>query len=383
MFSQILLITLSVSTVNSHTLPTGPLIAGYANACDENVLNAARTGVNVIYWFASSLLYNSTTNAPYVSYGGPNLDCIANISLILRAEGLKTTHMITIGGWDAPHPDTTASSITIYQTWKTWQQNVVVRPGLEDGFHGIDWDLEGNDDVTSPYNTFTIDVLNLVGEFSAFAKNDGFIISMVPAESYLDVSESRFNRSLLLSYNDGWQPLFTYHGRNAYAYILSKWSDTFDIVLLQLYESFSHLDYAAQALLEPPSEYISTLVPALTTGWWVDFSSDSALNYSSQRVSIPRDKLLLGFGNAWAQATPTTPRNETKNTLVFPEEIGLAHKSLGIQAPRGYFFWCIAEEGRIPNGQTTPLYFADGLNKFLSVRKHKIRNSRGETGKQR
>ena len=365
-----ILLFVCMSLVTSHTLPTGPLIAGYANACDDGVLHAARRGVNVIYWFASSLLYNSTTKMPYVSYGGPDLDCIANISLILRSEGLKTSHLISVGGWDAPHPDTTASSLTIYDAWKTWQTDVVTRPGLEEGFNGIDWDLEGNDDVTSPYNTFTLDVLNLVGEFSAFAKKDGYIISMVPPESYFDVSESRFNRSLLLTYNDGWQPQFTYHGRNAYAYVYSKWSDVFDIVLLQLYETFSHLDYAAQALSEPPSEYLKTLVPALTGGWWVDFSSDPVLNYSSRHLFVPPEKLLLGFGNAWAQAPPNTPHNETRNTLVLPEEIELAHKSLGLTAPRGYFFWCIAEEGKIPNGKTEPLYFAEGLNKFLKVRNY-------------
>jgi hypothetical protein len=41
-------------------LPTGPIIAGYAPACDDNVTLAVQNGVNVVYWFASSLLYNST-----------------------------------------------------------------------------------------------------------------------------------------------------------------------------------------------------------------------------------------------------------------------------------------------------------------------------------
>ena len=359
---------LLIAVAVAHVLPDGPLIAGYANGCDGGVLIAARTGVNLIYWFSISLSYNVTTGTPYVSYGGPSLDCIAETSLLLRQEGLPTTHMVTIGGWDAPHPDTTAPTSEVYAAWKAWQQDVVSRPGLEGGFDGIDWDLEGNDEVASSCNTFTVDVLNLVGIFSTLAKNDGYVVSMVPAESYLDVSQSLFNRSLLFAYNDGWQPNFTYHGRNAYAYLLARWPEAFDLVLLQLYETFSHLDYAAQSLLEPPAEYIETLVPNMAAGWWVDFSSDVLLNFSSQRVSVPPHRLLLGFGNSWAQAAPGTPRNGTRVTYVMPEEIAVAHRALGSAAPRGYFFWVIAEEGKVPAGGKEPLFFTPGLNAFLGVR---------------
>lgn len=349
-------------------LPSGALIAGYATVCDEGVLRAARNGVNLIYWFASSLSFNATTGKPFVSYGGPDLDCIANVSLILRNEGLSTAHLMTVGGWDAPHPDTRAPPGEVYAAWLEWQHSVVSRPGLEGGFDGIDWDLEGNDDVNSTNNFVTTDVLELIGELSAAAHRDNFVVSMVPPESYLDVWTPLFDRSLLHAYNDGWQPNFTYHGRNSYAYLLAKWPSAFDLVLLQLYETFSHLDYAAQALLEPPADYLQTLVPAMGAGWWVDFSSDTALNFSSQRVVVPSAKLLVGFGNAWVQAAPGTPRNATRNTFVSGEEIAVAHKALNDNAPRGYFFWVIGEEGLIPKGSDKPLFFAKELNDFLHVR---------------
>jgi len=80
----------------SSALPAGPLIAAYANACDVGVLRAARAGVNVLYWFASSLAFNETTGEPYVSYAGPPLDCVAAVALTLRAEGLETAHLMTM-----------------------------------------------------------------------------------------------------------------------------------------------------------------------------------------------------------------------------------------------------------------------------------------------
>jgi hypothetical protein len=50
------------------------------------------------------------------------------------------------------------------------------------GFDGIDWDIEGNDDFSSPYNHFTVECLDLMGRFSQLAKEKGsYIVSMVPA----------------------------------------------------------------------------------------------------------------------------------------------------------------------------------------------------------
>lgn len=37
-------------------------------------------------------------------------------------------------------------------------------------FHGIDWDLEGNDDLNSPYNYFTKDCLDKMGQISHLMK---------------------------------------------------------------------------------------------------------------------------------------------------------------------------------------------------------------------
>ena len=56
---------------------------------------------------------------------------------------------------------------------------------------------------------------------------------MAPAESYIDSSTDEFSLSLLYNYPE-WEnelPNFTYHGRNAYAYLIAKYSiDTFDFI---------------------------------------------------------------------------------------------------------------------------------------------------------
>jgi len=210
--------------------------------------------------------------------------------------------------------------------------------------------------------------------FSQLAKADGYIVSMVPAESYLDPTTSEFDQSLLHTYPDGWQPGFTYHGRNPYAYILSRYAhthmpdgsrmDTFDLVLIQLYESYSHLSFNVSQLNQPPAAYLSAWVPSVLAGWFVDFGSDADVNWPSQTVRVPQKNLLVGFANGWAGGSD-------KNVLIMPEDVGRAHAALDAQglAPRGYFFWSISQEGSVPPGQQTPLYFAAGLNDFMQTRK--------------
>lgn len=83
---------------------------------------------------------------------------------------------------------------------------------------------------------------------------DGYIVSIVPPESYLDPTTSLYDGSLLHSYPE-WEPIveFNYHGRNGYASFLAKFGttvienglevDTYDMVMIGLYETYSHADY--------------------------------------------------------------------------------------------------------------------------------------------
>ena len=119
--------------------------ASYANwgECDGKVELAARTGVNVIIWFAIELTV-APGGKPVVS-GGPNLTCVADTAARLEAGGLPTHHFISVGGWDAPHPDPTVPLDAWWAALTSWDKSAE-RAGLRGGFDGLDWDLEGNDD---------------------------------------------------------------------------------------------------------------------------------------------------------------------------------------------------------------------------------------------
>lgn len=98
-------------------------------------------------------------------------------------------HLISIGGWAGPHPDTRISSSEWYSFVNKWNYDLsekyLNRKG-ERFFAGIDWDMEGNDDLPQ-YNTFSVPVLNLMGEMSQMAKRDGYFMSLVPSQSLFDV----------------------------------------------------------------------------------------------------------------------------------------------------------------------------------------------------
>ena len=106
---------------------------------------AARPSVSFVVQVIWSFIGLGTNDdgSPNV-YGGPDPDCVANMSNYLIAQGLvslphargrggsrthcvpmqPTTHMISIGGWDGPHPTYTSNATAAYAAWKTWNEQV-------------------------------------------------------------------------------------------------------------------------------------------------------------------------------------------------------------------------------------------------------------------
>lgn len=236
---SLLLLVYLVETCVTHVHYPRPqlpdkVIVGYANwnECDSKVVDSVVDGVNVVIWFAINLAVDSNTGLPTVT-GGPDMDCVADKVAEIRALNLEndTIHLISIGGWDAPHPDTSNNASLVYAQWDHWNRHIAARPERNFyGFDGFDWDIEGNDDPASQYNVFTVECLNLMGHFSQLAHwMGGYIVSMAPAESYLDPSRAPlFSRTLLHEYAE-WQvgpsaldPPFRYHGLNVYSYLLAR-----------------------------------------------------------------------------------------------------------------------------------------------------------------
>ena len=380
-FQFVLLLIPTSSHLSVSPLPN-TLIIGYADQCNQKVLESVQQGVNVVIWFAVNLIRDPSSGAPMVQYG-LDIDCVASTIKQIRDLNLYTVHMLSIGGWNAPHPDTSNSASAVFKALDRWNRLTIARPNLGFyGFDGFDWDIEGNDDLSSPYNAFTVDCLNLMGEISRLAKQKGYLMSLVPAESYLDPSTSLFDLSLTHPYPE-WSfldPPFDYHAHNVYAFFLAKYGTTttksiinklsvvesvatFDFVTVQWYETYSHADYNLTVLNVSATEYFQKAVSDLVNGWFVDFAAVPALNLDSQIVKVERTALVIGLANGWA--------GNERALLIYPEEVDLAHAALEAQglAPRGYAYWNIQCEGLAPTSNPTEqVWMAQGLNEFLHIR---------------
>ena len=62
--------------------------------------------------------------------------CVADKIEKIRKLNLptRTTHLISIGGWNAPHPDTSRSALEMYEAWCKWNTEIIIDP-LK-GFYG-------------------------------------------------------------------------------------------------------------------------------------------------------------------------------------------------------------------------------------------------------
>ena len=65
MARSLALLALFLTMCHARSLPSGNLIVGYATSCSEHIFDGAVNGVNVIIWFASSLVI-SANNTPMI-----------------------------------------------------------------------------------------------------------------------------------------------------------------------------------------------------------------------------------------------------------------------------------------------------------------------------
>ena len=229
--------------------------------------------------------------------------------------------------------------------------------------------ITGNDDMKNPNNVFTEACIEVMGKMSQFAKSDGFVVSMAPAESYMDPTTTELDNNLLHNYPE-WeelQPDFHYHGRNIYAYLLHEYGttiegeDTFDFISIQLYEGYSHAVYNMSVLQMNPSAFLESYVPMVLSGWNISRNTSS----NAMKIHIDRSRLVIGLANGWADGQ--------KFLLAWPDEFVDGYnnlKSVGMH-PRGFMFWDIADEGVAAvdkAGTSRPFWMASGLNSFLHTR---------------
>ena len=363
---------LVIGTMTRATSLPSRITLGYCdwNQADEKVIAAVERGVNVIIWFSVNI--EKGEDGSCVIRGGPDYDRVAEIVKGLKEGGREVVHLMSIGGWNSPHPDTSFTSEEMFSALDDWNRKIVARPDLGfDGFDGFDWDVEGNDDFDSQHNEFTVECLDTIGELSQHLKRNGFIVAMAPAESYLDPTSSDFSLSLRFNHVE-WetaQPNFFYRGRNTYAYLLSRYGktnfseedetcvDTFDFVTLQLYEGYSHGKWKIRYAENPvtPAAYVLELVKALKKGWSVNFASVPELAYESKMVQVPPSRLVIGLANGWAGAP------ENKFLLIDPEELSEVQRTLQSNDfnVRGFGFWNMKDEGE------KDIFLAETISKIM------------------
>ena len=277
---------------------------GYANwnECDEKIFEAVENGLNLIIWFSIDMASNEDNTKPLFTRG-PNFEDVAKMVKRFKDNKYKVINLISIGGWNSPHPNTIFSAEEYFEEWINFNKKISNKEFNFYGFDGIDWDIEGNDDFKSSYNHFTYKELDLMGKFSQLLKNEGYIVSMAPPESYLDPTTNEFSLSLLNNYPE-WEkeyPDFTYHGRNVYSYLIAKYSlDIFDFISFQLYEGYTHTLYQYEREKKSFGEIINKLVGGLTEGYSVDFSKDPNSGLGKEKIKIEEEKIVIGLGNSWA-----------------------------------------------------------------------------------
>lgn len=194
---------LAESSRSRRHIPEKVLI-GYASHKLEAVRTAIKQGANVIMWsfvdFRASYEYPYAWTESSRRVLGPRVkNVVPDTTLDLQAikafiheldlEGhTDVLHLIAVGGWNGRHLDPLVKATEWYEAFDSY---------LGDIFDGIDWDLEGNDDMLSVYNTFTFECLDKMGEISRMAHEGklswsgivfrlfkGYLINLQMATSY-------------------------------------------------------------------------------------------------------------------------------------------------------------------------------------------------------
>ena len=232
------------------------------------------------------------------------------------------------------------------------------------------------DKWNSTQNTFSLDLLNLMGQFSEMLQANSQVVSLTPCESYLDVTSMLFDLNLTHAYPE-W-PMFPYHGRNTYAYLIAKYGAAFDVVNVQLYESWSHADYQIGVVQVPAKAYLESWFRNVVHGWFVDFANTAfnipgayvpGMDIPSQFIKLKPSQTVVGLANGWT-SKGAAAGNASKALLIEPNQLEAAYRTLNSTgtSPRGFMYWDIASEGSVPEGEDGPLWMAQSLNSFLNTR---------------
>ena len=325
-------------------LPEGAVLAGYTNqASVSTILRSVDQGVNVLIWSFIELTGNISSDP---IQGGPSAKDVRGVLTGLASRKQRVTHLVSIGGWGAPHPELNRTGAAWWAEFKIWNANFAQL--VEDagpsgqgipwgGFDGVDLDTEGSDTRLSPENTFPTALIELAGTFAQAAKADGYVSSMVPPQSYLDCGFSHYDPEGSVTHAPSWKPAFTYQGWNTYAPLLAKYGEAYDLVIVQIYEGWSRGNEFVQGQHMHPTSYVEQLSRNCTGGWEIDFKG--AFGMHRQTVKVKPSQLVIGLANGWQRKLPE------KVLYIDGDDAGKAFAALGgVKGLRGFGYWDIFDD---------------------------------------
>lgn len=324
-----------------------PIIIGYAhNAKSGKAEQAIKDGANVIIW--SFLHLDIREEAGGQTKGFVRTDLDLKEITTLRNKYKQVVHLAAFGGWNGPHPPPDLDGVEWCEVFMEFNRsNGYI-------FDGIDWDYEGHDNLSAPTAKFTLDTLNIMADFSTHARQKyNMIVSMAPAESYLDSMANDDSIDAAFSLRLDLPPRawttsqyatdedrklietvgFSHAGRQCYAYVLAKAGiDVFDWISIQLYEAYSPFAHDMSRKKLDPVDALMARVNRLSDGYTV--TDIPALSSSEIQVKVPLHKLVIGVGNQWVDGL--------KFCEVKPESLYLAYQHTVEKYNQGFLgvmFW--------------------------------------------
>lgn len=170
-------------------LPEKVLVAYTTNKCDdldkmEKVTTAIQNGVNVLIWSFHAFVFER--DVYHGSRSKLKMETKLNVTNYLSYRNTlrvmghgDTFHLVSFGGWDGKHLPAGATPEELYAEFQTYNTQNHTLDDSSVLFDGIDWDLEGNDNLQHPNNEFTLECLDQMGVLSQLMKKNGYIVTMV------------------------------------------------------------------------------------------------------------------------------------------------------------------------------------------------------------
>ena len=124
---------------------------------------------------------------------------------------------------------------------------------------------------------------------------------MVPIESSMDPLSTAFSRRVNLV-NPNFHPEYQWHAANLYSLIYAKYGaeKTFDLVGIQMYETYGHLIENVALHGISVEDYLVAVAKKYVSGFSVNFSSDPSVGFGDSEIVIPINNLCFLFLNGYS-----------------------------------------------------------------------------------